>query len=152
MRIVSERVRLLHGIEHSAVLRRAQTRTQAVDRSDRTFSELDFRTHDEIRSAVTAELKAEYEPDDWKRRSELALKIGTLLGLPGVLLIPLPYGTVPLAIDGALAFVALVFAGPLLAFGLGILLLRTIRDDIVSGVRALGSDPVGTVRRLWNEI
>jgi hypothetical protein len=152
MRVVSERIRLLHGVEHDEVLRRARTRAQTAECRDRSVSELAFRTEDEIRRAVTAELEAEYEPDDWKRRSELALKAGALLALPGVSLIPIPYGAIPLGIDGALTFVALFFAGPLLAFGLGILLLRSIRDDIVPGMRAFGTDPVGTIRRLWNRV
>mgnify|MGYP007099780690 FL=1 len=150
MRVVSERVRLLHGIERDAVLRRARTRTRTAE-GDRTVSDLEFRTDKETRSAVRAELEAEYAPDDWKRRSELALKIGSLLALPGVSLIPVPYGVVPLAIDGALVFVALFFGGPLLAFGLGILLLRSIRDQITPGLRAFGADPIGTVRRMWND-
>jgi len=150
MRVVSERVRLLHGIERDAVLQRARTRTQTAE-GDRTVSDLQFRTDEEIRSAVRAELEAEYAPDDWKRRSELALKIGSLLALPGVSLIPIPYEAVPLAIDGALVFVALFFGGPLLAFGLGILLLRSIRDEIIPGLRAFGTDPIGTVRRIWND-
>ena len=150
MRVVSERVRLLHGIERDAVLRRARTRTRTAE-GDRTVSDLEFRTDQETRSAVRAELEAEYAPDDWKRRSELALKIGSLLALPGVSLIPVPYGVVPLAIDGALVFVALFFGGPLLAFGLGILLLRSIRDQITPGLRAFGADPIGTVRRMWND-
>jgi hypothetical protein len=151
MRVVSERVRLLHGIERDAVLRRARTRTRTAERGERTVSNLEFRTDQETRSAVRAELEAEYAPDDWKRRSELALKIGSLLALPGVSLIPVPYGVVPLAIDGALVFVALFFGGPLLAFGLGILLLRSIRDQITPGLRAFGADPIGTVRRMWND-
>jgi len=152
MRVVSERVRLLHGIERDAVLRRARTRTQTGERGDRPVPDLEFRTDEEIRSAVRAELESEYAPDDWKRRSELALKIGSLLALPGVSLIPIPYGAVPLAIDGALVFVALFFGGPLLAFGLGILLLRSIRDEVIPGLRAFGADPIGTVRRIWNDL
>jgi hypothetical protein len=152
MRVVSERVRLSHGIERDAVLRRAQTRTRTVECGDRTVSDLEFRTEAEIRSGVRAELEAEYAPDDWQRRSELALKLGSLLALPGVSLIPIPYGAVPLAIDGALVFVALFFGGPLLAFGLGILLLRSVRDDLIPGLRAFGADPIGTMRRLWNDL
>ena len=152
MRVVSGRVRLLHGIERDAVLRRARTRTRTAERGNRTLSELEFRTDEEVRSELEAELEAEYAPDAWKRRSELALKTGSLLALPGVALIPTPYGAVPLAIDGALTFVALVFAGPLLAFGLGILLLRSIRDDIIPGLRAVGTDPIGAVRRIWEEL
>jgi hypothetical protein len=150
IRVVSERVRLLHDIERDAVLRQARTRTQTVEEGDRTVSDLEIRTDEEIRSDVRAELEAEYAPDDWKQRSELALKIGSLLALPGVSLIPIPYGAVPLTIDGALTFVALLFGGPLLAFGLGILLLRSVRDDIIPGLRAFGTDPIGTMRRLWN--
>ena len=152
MRVVSERVRLLRGVERDAVLRRARARARTAEQGDRPVRDLEFRTDEEIRSAVRAELEAEYAPDDWKRRSELALKIGSLLALPGVSLIPIPYGTVPPAIDGALVFVALFFGGPLLAFGLGILLLRSLRDDIVPGLRAFRTDPVGTVRRIWDDL
>ncbi|ERG97517.1 MAG: hypothetical protein J07HQX50_01544 [Haloquadratum sp. J07HQX50] len=109
MRVVSERVRLLHDVERGEILRRARARMQAAECSDRTVSELEFQTHDEIRDAVTTELETKHEPDDWKRRSELALKTGSLLALPGVSLIPLPYGAVPLTIDGALVFVVLFF-------------------------------------------
>jgi len=84
MQVVSERVRLLHGIERDVVLRRARTRTQTGERGERPVPDLEFRTDEEIRSAVRAELESEYAPDDWKRRSELALKIGSLLALPGV--------------------------------------------------------------------
>jgi len=152
LRVVSERVRLLHGIERDAVLRRARTRTDTPECGNRTTSELEFRTDEETRSAVRAELEAEYAPDDWKRRSELALKAGSLVALPGVSLVPIPYGAVPTAIDGALAFVALFFGGPLLAFGLGVLLLRSVRDDIIPGLRAIGTDPIGTIRRMWNDL
>jgi len=152
MRVVSERVRLLQGIDRDAVLRRARTRTQTSERGERPVSDLEFPTDEEVRSAVRAELESEYAPDDLKRRSELALKIGSLLALPGVSLIPIPYGAVPLAIDGALVFVALFFGGPLLAFGLGILLLRSLRDEVIPGLRAFGADPLGTVRRMWNDL
>jgi hypothetical protein len=57
-----------------------------------------------------------------------------------------------LAIDGALVFVALFFGGPLLAFGLGILLLRSIRDEVIPGLRAFGAEPIETVRRIWNNL
>jgi len=152
MRVVTERLRLLHDVEREEVIEQARSRAQAADCSDHTVSELEFQTKDEIRNAVAADLEAEYEPDVWKRRSELALKAGTILSFPGVSVIPLPYGAVPLAIDGALVFVALVFGGPLLSFGLGILLLRGIRDDIVPWMRTFSSNPVGTVRRMWNRL
>ena len=121
-------------------------RPDAAEGDDR-----EYRIDEEIRSAVMVELELEYVPDDWKRRSELALKIGIPLTLSDVSLIPIPYGAVPLAIDGALVFVALFFGGPPLAFGLGTLLLRSIRDDLLPGLRAFGGDPIGTVRRMWNE-
>jgi hypothetical protein len=59
---------------------------------------------------------------------------------------------VPTAIDGALAFVALAFGGPLLAFGLSVLLARSVKHDLAPALRALADDPSGTVRRLWDRL
>lgn len=129
--IVTERVREGHGVDREDVMERARTRLDAVDRSERTLSVVEPQTRAEIRAAV----EADHEPDTWKRRSDAALKLGTVLALPGVALIPVPLGTIPRAVDGAIVFVSAVFGGALLAVGLLILLSLTVRDDVVPTVR-----------------
>jgi hypothetical protein len=59
---------------------------------------------------------------------------------------------VPPAVDGALAFIALAFGGPTLAFGLSILLARGVKYDLVPALREFADDPTGTVRALWSRL
>jgi hypothetical protein len=151
-RVVNERIRLLHDVDREAVVARARDRLRAAETDDGSLSRVELRTRAEIEAAVAAELEAEYEPSVWQYRSEVALKLGSALALPGVLLIPVPFGAVPTAIDGALAFVALAFGGPLLAFGLSVLLARSVKHDLAPALRALADDPSGTVRRLWDRL
>jgi hypothetical protein len=152
MRIVSERIRLVHGLDQEDLVAQARERLRETDADERTLETVELWTREEIEAGVAAELEAEYEPSAWKRRSELALKLGAILTLPGVLLVPVPFGAVPRAIDGAFAFVALVFGGPALAFGLSILLARSFKYDLVPAIRRLADDPAGTVRTLWNRL
>jgi hypothetical protein len=152
MRVVSERIRLVHDLDRDDVVARARERLRETDADERTLGAVELWTREEVEAAVAAELAAEHEPSAWKRRSELALKIGTVLALPGVLLVPVPFGAVPRAVDGALAFVALAFGGPTLAFGLSILLARSVKYDIVPALREFADDPTGTVRTLWNRL
>lgn len=152
MWIVNERIRLVHDLDREDVIARARARLQEADVDERTLGAVELWTREEVERAVAAELAAEYEPSVWKRRSELALKIGTVLALPGVSLIPVPFGAVPPAIDGALAFVALVFGGPTLAFGLGVLLTRSVKYDLLPSLRGFVDDPAGTIRSLWNRL
>ena len=152
VRLVNGRIRLLRGIGRDAVVTRVRDRLRTVEADERTLSAVDLRTREEVTREVRAELEAEYEPDGWKRRSDLALKLGTLLALPEVLLVPVPFGTVPPAVDGAVVFVALVFGGPALAFVLAVVAARTIKHDLVPALRSIADDPVGAVRRAWNRL
>lgn len=133
--IVAERVRETRGINRDAVMARAQSRLDATDRSERTLSVIDPQTREEIEAAV----EADHESGTWKRRSDAALKIGTVLALPGVALVPVPLGTIPRAVDGAVVFVSAVFGGASLTIGLLILLALTLRDDIAPVVRTIGN-------------
>jgi hypothetical protein len=152
MRIVGERIRLVHDLDREAVVARAQDRLRETDADEGTLEAVELWTREEVERTVAAELAAEHEPSAWKRRSELALKIGTVLALPGVLLVPVPFGAVPPAIDGAVVFVALVFGGPALAFGLSVLLARSLKYDLVPALRGFVDDPGGTVRAIWNRL
>lgn len=152
MRIMNERIRLVHSLDQEDVVAQARERLGETDVDERTIKSIELWTREEVESGVAAELKAEYEPSAWKRRSELALKVGTVLALPGLLLIPVPFGAVPRAVDGAFAFVALVFGGPALAFGLSILLARSVKYDLVPVMRRFADDPAGTVWELWNRL
>jgi hypothetical protein len=148
IRVVSERIRLVHDLDRDDVVARARERLREADADERTLNAVELWTREEVEAAVAAE----HEPSAWKRRSELALKVGTVLALPGILLVPVPFGAVPPAIDGALAFVALAFGGPTLAFGLSVLLARSVKYDIVPALRGFADDPTGTVRTLWSRL
>lgn len=142
-RLFCERVRLLRDIDETELVEQARARRERVDDEPQSLSRVDPTR----RTAGTAD----DESNAWKRRSEAALKLGTVLVLPGVSLIPVPLGTVPPAVDGALVFIALVFGGPLLAFGLLVLLARAAKYDVVPAVRAFSGDPRGTLERVWNQ-
>jgi hypothetical protein len=152
MRIVSERVRLVHDLDRDDLVVQARERLRETDADERTLGAVELWTREEVETAVAADLRAEHEPSVWKLRSELALKLGSALVLPGVLLIPIPFGAVPPAVDGALAFIALAFGGPTLAFGLSILLARGVKYDLVPALREFADDPTGTVQSLWSRL
>ncbi|MEZ3117380.1 ABC transporter permease [Halobaculum sp. MBLA0147] len=154
MLVVHERLREIHGVERAAVIERARERVDEVDteREERTLESIDLRTREEVESAAAAELAAAGDPSAWKRRSELALKIGTALALPGVLLVPVPFGTVPPGVDGAIAFVSLVFGGSALAIGLGILAARSVKYDLVPKLREFVDGPAATLRSVWERL
>lgn len=154
MLLVHERLRQIHGLERATVIERARERVDEVDteREERTLESFDLQTREEVESAVAAELAAADEPSAWKRRSELALKIGTALALPGVLLVPVPFGTVPPRVDGAVVFVSLVFGGSALAVGLSILAARSVKYDLVPALREFADDPAAALRSVWKRI
>lgn len=154
MLVVHERLREIHGVERAAVVERARERVDEVDteREERTLESLDLQTREEVEAAVADEPPATGDPSAWEYRSQLALKIGTALTLPGVLLVPVPFGTVPPGVDGAITFVSLVFGGSALAVGLSILAARSVKYDLLPVLRAFTEDPTGTIRSVWERL
>jgi len=144
-RLFTERVRLLHGITETELTDRARTRRDRIDGGPQSLSRADPGQHttnpaDDEGTARSA----------WDRRSETALKLGAALALPGVSLVPVPFGVVPPAVDGVLAFVALAFGSPLIAFGLLVLLAQAVKYDVVPAVRAFSAAPRETLEHVWS--
>jgi len=144
-RLFTERVRLLHGITGDQLADRVRARRDRIDGDPQSLSRVD-----PGRDVTDQRGDDETAANVWDRRSETALKLGATLSLPGVSLIPVPFGVVPPAVDGVLAFVALAFGGPLIAFGLLVLLAQTLKYDLLPAVRAFSAAPRETLEGVWN--
>ncbi len=147
-----ERVRVANGIERDSVVATAHDREQSTGSrpaGDATGSgdDLVLRTRADWRRELETEIAEQYRPTRWRRLSDTLLKLGTAL----LVVVSLMAVVAPEFTNGPGAAVGIVGAG-LLAGGLAIVGLRSVKHDLIPTVRALRDNPRETIRRVWKRV
>ncbi|UPM42307.1 hypothetical protein [Halocatena salina] len=138
-----ERIRTVHELDRDKILQLARERDR--DRTD--DSALTLRTRADWRCEFEDEIASQYQPTRWKRLSDVLLKIGlALLIFVSFLAVIAPDFT-----NGLGSIPGIVGAG-VLAVGLLIVGLRSVKYDVVPMVRALYEDPRRSLRTVWEQM
>jgi len=137
-----ERIRTVHELDRDETLRVARERDR-----DRADDPLPLRTRADWRREFEAEIAAQHRPTRWKRLSDALLKIGLALLLAvSFLAVVAPdftngVGSIP-GIVGAV----------LLAAGLLVVGVRSVKYDVLPAVRALSQNPQEALRTVWDRV
>ncbi|ELZ90133.1 hypothetical protein C440_17051 [Haloferax mucosum ATCC BAA-1512] len=143
-----ERIRILNDIDRDDVITTAREhRRSAVDDGPDSLDDVRLRTRAERRRRIETELEAEYRPSRWKRLSDTLLKVGlALVAFVSVLAVVAPDFT-----NGFGSLPGIVGAGILFG-GLAIVGVRAVKYDVLPAFRRILSDPVETLRTVWNQL
>ncbi|ELZ80876.1 hypothetical protein C455_05427 [Haloferax larsenii JCM 13917] len=146
-RLTLDRIRVLRDIDRDDVVTAVQDRQHsATDEGVESIAQVDLRTKAEWRHSVEADLADDYRPSRWKRLSDTLLKIGLFL----LVCVSLLAVAVPDFTNGPGSIVGIVGA-VVLATGLGIVGIRSVKYDVLPALQFVASDPKGAVRAVWNE-
>lgn len=143
-----ERVRATTELSHDSVVETARERERSADGSaGADTDDLALRTRADWRREFESEIAAEHRPTRWRRLSDALLKLGTAL----LVVVSLMAVVVPEFTNGPGSVVGIVGAG-LLAGGLVIVGLRSVKYDLLPAARALRDSPRDAVRRVWERV
>lgn len=146
-----ERIRTTNDLDYDSVVETARERERAADSStDDTGERLDDfapRTRADWRQELESEIAADYQPTRWRRLSNGLLKLGTAL----LVVVSLMAVVVPNFTNGPGATVGIVGAG-LVAGGLVIVGLRSVKYDLLPAARTLRDSPRDAVQRVWERV